>query len=178
MVLANYCDLLATNSSGFKLKNMMGNNTLDNIAGLSDTATNVNQRLFVLAGTSGSYGNYGQGKVWLDVGYGETAETPSDYRLADGNISNTLLTATASGVNTHAASPTQRMFFSVYTTFQNNGNSDVIVKEVGVYGNPSTNGYAYNTNTVLLCRKVLDNPITIAPGESYNFTYQLKIKDN
>lgn len=112
------------------------------------------------------------GNSWIDVGYGDDAVTGSDYCLADSNYSNRKLTAIAAGRNT----PTLGDIFNGYMNFRNDTAENVIVKEIGICGNPTSGNNI--VNMILYYRKVLDNPITIAPGEVYSFNYKVRIKDS
>ena len=104
------------------------------------------------------------------MGFGDTPETPDDYQLADSNYANRKLTVVGIGKNTPALGD----IFSVFANFSNDGAENVIVKEIGIVGNPTDS--STTANLCLLYRKVLDSPITIAPGEIYNFSYRVRIK--
>lgn len=102
----------------------------------------------------------------LFVGTGETAEADTDYKL---NTPVELSVTSASCTHT-AYNKTL-----VTRTFQNNTENAVTVKEVGLYlfahqgSSTSTDFYP----TVMLGRKVLDAPVTLAVGDTYTFTYNL-----
>lgn len=174
MLTNNYIKLFSIVSSQYKITNLLGGET-DYVAAYNDGgASALQNKLRGMCGIniaqySTSYG------VCVDVGFGSAAATPGDYKLDDSNFDNRKLDIVGSGVNTH----TDRAMFDIYANFANNGNADVIVTEVGVYGNP-TKGSSGTVDTAcaLLMRKVLDNTITIHPGETYNFNYRLVVKDN
>lgn len=124
-------------------------------------------------GVDGSWGTIASGKGMLDVGFGDTAESPNDYKLADGNQQNAKLTRIAMGKNSYTTGD----ILSIYANFKNNGNANVVVKEIGYYANPCNQvRYTSNSNTCLLFRKVLENPVTIAPGETYAFSYNVRFR--
>ena len=171
----NYVKLFSLSTSDFSLTNLEGNSTYYKVAQWGDTNSGwLSCRLAVMIGSQVSQYSTSIGVVWVEVGFGNTAETPNDYCMDEENYYSNKLTVTASGVASHS----DREFFSIYAIFRNDGNEDVVVKEVGVEGNP-TKGYnaGYHASNVLLMRKVLDTPLTIAPGESYSFNYRLRIKD-
>lgn len=174
MVLNNYCKMFGTTST-----------PLINPVGESGVSVGIDSpHVYIMGGRNYEYRRVtSMDRTFVDVGFGDTPETPDDYVLADGNSvpvknsgyvdkSEYHLTQVGGGYNAHTGN---REFFSEYTNFRNDTNQNIIVKEVGVYGQFGST----NVNQAgLIMRKVLDNPITIAPGESYSFTYRLRIKDN
>lgn len=114
------------------------------------------------------------GGACVVVGFGDTAEAPDDYGLADGNYNNARLAVANYGKNTFVPGD----IISIYAGYTNNTGSNVIVKELGIIGNPTGNSQASGGNNVcLLFRKVLETPVTIAPGETYIFSYRVKLKE-
>lgn len=114
------------------------------------------------------------GGACVVVGFGDTAEAPDDYGLADGNYNNVRLAVANYGKNSYVAGD----IISIYAGYTNNTGSNVTVKEVGIIGNPTGNSQASGGNNVcLLFRKVLETPVTIAPGETYIFSYRVKLKE-
>lgn len=102
----------------------------------------------------------------LFVGTGETVEAETDYQLntpVELSVTNASCTHTAYNKTL------------VARTFQNNTASAVTVKEVGLYlfahQGSSTASTFYPV--ILLGRKVLDVPVTLAVGDTYTFTYNL-----
>lgn len=123
-------------------------------------------------GTDYTYsGLGGSGKTFLDVGFGDTPETYGDYQLADSNY----VAQKLSIVSAQAVGRGSKDILNVLAIFRNNGAENAIVKEVGIYGNPCSQSQIDNVE--LLYRKVLDNPVTIAPGESYSFNYIVRLKN-
>ena len=108
----------------------------------------------------------------LEIGYGDTPESASDYNLADPDYLNTKLTCVAFGRSTINTGD----ILHIYSHFKNNGGSNVTVREVGVFMNPSTSTSTGGNNVVLSFRKVLESPVTIAPGETYAFDYNVRFK--
>lgn len=123
-----------------------------------------------MCGWSNVYHNFDAGSSYLEVGFGDTAVTAADYDLADSNLSNPKLTCVASGKN----SPNGTDLINTYANFRNDGSSNVVVKEIGVVG--VFNSQSSINAAALMYRKVLDTPVTIAPGETYNFNYKIRIR--
>lgn len=101
---------------------------------------------------------------WVDIGFGDTAPTASDYKLADSNALDNPTLNFVSGTNYR---PTGKLI-ALTGTFQNNTTNAVTVKEVGLCSRNGT-----QANNVLLVREVLDTPIVMAPGEIRSFTIAL-----
>lgn len=116
------------------------------------------------------YGYSSGGDCFLDVGFGDTPETINDYSLENPNyISNTL-----TFLNSQIISKGDREIYNMVALFRNDTGSNVTVKEIGYYATmANTSSPSYNA---LLSRKVLNNPITIAPGESYSFNYIIRLQ--
>ena len=112
----------------------------------------------------------GSNACYVMIGAGTTTPTKDDYDMADTSIigDNKMKSITQTGVYSDATGA------SITTQWRNESSEAITVKEVGlVY---KTNSMAYDkTCNVLLSRKVLDNPITIQPRETYIFTYNIKI---
>lgn len=110
-------------------------------------------------GTSGCSG------LLLFVGDGSADVTPEDYKLEKA-----LSLAVLSASCTHTNGVT-----SVIRTFQNTTEEAVTVREVGLYVFKTTGGQ--QKYMVMVGRKLLDNPVTIEPNETYTFTYQITMND-
>lgn len=175
MVLANYCNLFPNSSDQGMQMVDASSNQFTAVAPSYNSKTGYGYAMNCAAGMMYGYNALNNGYSWVDVGFGDTAESPGQYELAAPNNSATpKLTCIGGGQNNHSGVLTNRTFFDIYSNFRNDTSSNMIIKEVGYYGNL----YGENsTHKCLLCRKVLDTPITIAPGESYSFNYRLKIKD-
>ena len=136
-----------------------------NLVGLMQGVFPISERFNNKYGYGG-----GSGSCFLDVGFGDTPETVDDYSLENPNyIANTL-----TFVNSQILSKGDREIYNMIALFRNDTGSNVIVKEIGFYSMmANTSSASYN---VLLSRKVLNNPITIAPGESYSFNYIIRLQ--
>lgn len=169
MILKNARDIFTGISTG-------ANWVYNSLAGTSRSAgstdaTRTFPRIRAFCGYNSSYHSYNQPNAFVEVGYGDTPVTAEDYNLADSNASNSLLTCVSSGKNTAQTNE----IMSIYANFRNNGASNVTVREIGVV---LAANYDYNNvdYALMAYRKVLDTPIIIAPGETYNFSYVVRFK--
>lgn len=180
MILNNYTRLFNNSEGSYEMTNISGTNTTG-VSGWS-TGLGSGQADQKWQAVTGAYYGYGdtsgsgyKNKCWVDVGFSDTPESPTDYQLADSNFTNRKLTPSGGSVLTHS----NRELISVQTVYLNSGSESVTVKEVGYVANPCWGTASSGQNRmVLFCRKVLDTPIVIAPGESYSFNYRIRIKDN
>ena len=101
---------------------------------------------------------------WIDIGFGDTAVDPDDYKLEDSNALDTVILDFVSGTNDR---PNGKLI-SLTGTFQNNTANDVTVKEVGLCMRSGV-----QTRNVLVAREVLDTPIVMHPDEIRSFTFAL-----
>lgn len=104
------------------------------------------------AGTESLWGK------WIGIGTGDTAETANDYCL-DNFVQLTYISGSATNTNG---------IVNITQTFQNDTQSSVTIKEVGLYLDMA--GW-----TFLYARKVLDAPVTIPVGQSRAFTVHIDI---
>lgn len=104
--------------------------------------------------------------LYLKVGTGTTTPTGNDYELATVNT-DISCDAVVAGVSAN--------YTKTYTaTFSNPTSSDIVVTEVGLYGNVIYWNYGSPEYTdCLFDRTVLSTPITIPAGESKTITYEL-----
>ena len=104
--------------------------------------------------------------VYLGVGSGATAVTYEDIGLDDPITNLTVLSATQ--ITAYG-----KIIKYVYTTFRNDTNSPITVRELVFGFNLTSNskrcGFA-------IARKVLSRPITINPEETYSISYSLVLK--
>jgi hypothetical protein len=120
-----------------------------------------------------SYFTSTMGGWYVDIGFSDTAESFSEYKLVNSNSmdNSSLLTWVSSAVDN-----SQPYIKCITSTYINNTGNDVIVKEIGIIvkntGQASGGALSYN---YILARKVLDIPVTIHDGESYAFTYSISI---
>ena len=148
----------------------------------------------VLSGTTGSAAS----QTIIDVGFGDTAVTANDLKLADGNMTfkteNTsssswpykvqlqgeeYLTIVAQANN----SKVDGEITDKTVVYRNDSESTVTIKEIGMYW--IFNDMSYNTSTwwntqngsamSLAFRKVLTTPIVMAPGDVYAVTYRISL---
>lgn len=119
------------------------------------------------AGINAYYTNTNSG-MYIDVGFGTTAETVDDYKLADSNSlnNNSLLTYLSTTVS--------MLFpdYSVTSIYRNDTVNPITVTEIGL----CTKGNSANNSVIncLLTRVVLDTPVVIQPGEIKSFTITLR----
>lgn len=112
--------------------------------------------------SSYSAGNRSATGCFMCCGTGNTPESITDYKL-DSFVELEL-------VNGSVGFSVSKIL-SINTTFKNNTNSSITIKEIGLYSRPSASTSAHSK--VLIYRKVLDTPVTIAPDEVYTFTITL-----
>ena len=116
------------------------------------------------------YGGTDSSGFHVIVGGGDTPPTSDDYDMADTSILGT----------TKLRSLKQGATFSllnsafITTQWRNDSSAPIIVKEVGLAYKINNNAYDKSVN-VLVSRKVLNNPVTIQPGETYTFAYNIKV---
>ena len=122
--------------------------------------------------TAAYYSNSARG-WYVDVGFSDTPVEHDDYNLSDGNIN-----GASAGLLTYVTGAVTNVLPSIrtcVTTYRNDGNSDVVVKEVGIVGKiagSTANAPNYNH---LITRKVLDTPITVPAGATMSFTYSIDL---
>ena len=100
------------------------------------------------------------------LGKNDTPESPNDYTLNP--CSSTLV-----GSNYTMDDYSTLGFYVGSIIATNTGTKNEIIKEVGLVLKRTSTTAAYQNN-YLLARKVLPEPVTIAPGESYTFTLILQ----
>lgn len=109
---------------------------------------------------------YGIDYLTICLGKNDTPETSNDYTLE--SCSSTLV-----GSNYTMDDFSTLGFYVGSITATNTGTKNEIVKEVGLVLK-KTSTIRVAQNNYLLARKVLPEPVTIAPGESYTFTLILQ----
>ena len=100
------------------------------------------------------------------LGQNNNPESPNDYTLNP--CSSTLV-----GSNYNMGDYSTLGFYVGSIIATNTGTENEIVKEVGLVLKKTSTTADYQNN-YLLARKVLPEPVTIAPGESYTFTLILQ----
>lgn len=133
---------------------------------------------------TGTRNTYTESTDWwvLAIGSGSTSPTKSDYKLE-----NWIPTSKVKFISSRVTQNKNYLdydeppefIFNYATTYKNVSSDPVTVSEIGlVVGTPnwsSPTGSEQNKKVkILLARNVLDNPITIQPGELYTFTMVFK----
>ena len=162
MILSNFLSWLINNASW---TSMAGTSISQTNGGGAVTANANNVNCYYTTTLSGSY---------VDVGFGNTAETASDYKLANSNAMDTpTLTFVSNGF---VASGTYPYVRNLTTTYANNTGNDVTITEVGyVQKSGNTSSGSNPAFDVLLTRTVLDTPITVAAGSTVAITVTLEV---
>ena len=108
----------------------------------------------------------GNDYLTICLGQNSNPESPNDYTLNP--CSSTLI-----GSNYTMDDYSTLGFYVGSIIATNTGTENEIVKEIGLVLKKTSTVAAYQNN-YLLARKVLPEPVTIAPGESYTFTLILQ----
>lgn len=177
MILDNYKKLCQVSYGGDGAQNTPLKNIIDG-SNVAVTEMNDQRRVMALLGywnfpqtISSNYGAF-------DVGFDDTPESTSDY-IFHGNFYKRNIASPSEPALTPISysAPTKAIgeIINHIVTYRNETGSNITVREIAVLSNPTqvSNGNKY----VMLIRKVLDTPITIAPGESYTFQYILRFKN-
>lgn len=136
------------------------------------TASYTNTELLKLSSLSENCHYCGGGNLAYHVmiGGGDTPVTKDDYDMADTSI----IASDKMKSMKQIASYTLLSGASITTQWINNSSEPITIKELGLaykYGNAA---YEKNAN-ILVSRKVLTTPLTVQPGETYAFTYNIKV---
>jgi len=124
-----------------------------------------------------SSGGNNNGGFYVAVGYGNASENADDYKLSNmQGVDNDLLTHKY-GYNKCFSGDSDYPVW-VESVYENTGDTNVTVKEIGLVYKPNTyqwdSSWSWTHCNFLLARKVLANPVTIHPNEVYKFIYKLK----
>ena len=167
-----------TNLTGFtwskispKLKNHLGESPTINVSTIpleKISGSKYNCSTLDITKFDAPAANNANGTDYLTIclGRNDTSESPNDYTLNP--CSSTLV-----GSNYTMDDFSTLGFYVGSIIATNTGTENEIVKEVGLVLK-KTSGNASFQNNYLLARKVLPEPVTIAPGESYTFTLILQ----
>lgn len=98
------------------------------------------------------------------VGSGNTAPTTNDFCLSSRISSLTKTTSTAINPSQYNS-----FMYSIQTTYKNNTNENITVKEVGIATSFINLDDSPNAG-ILIVREVLDAPVVIKPQKSYTFS--------
>lgn len=173
MITANGKKIFQSYAGAGQLNAINYNNSAVQMGNASSSLTLIYAVMGFSVASPGSVLSMGQGYTAMDVGFGDTPESENDYKLENGNTESNLLQVVSYGRNSTALGD----LLNLYANFRNNGASNVVVKEIGIYGNPTNAGASSGgIRTVLLYRKVLETPVIIAPGETYSFIYNVRFK--
>lgn len=146
--------------------NWIGNHNFQDISAhsVAPAAVNAGDVLF-----STTYTYKSPVAKWIDVGFGNSAENSADHCLADANATNESLTC----VSQSAITKEDTDVFAAKATFRNDGSLSIIVREIGLFVGKASNTMSSYTDCMLVGRDLLSEPLTIDPGESYEFTYRV-----
>lgn len=98
--------------------------------------------------------------VSLLVGTGNTEPTYNDIKLAN-DVSTDL--SFISGTTSRADSG-NHLFHSITANYKNNTSDPITIKEIG-----------FSSSNILYTRSVLSSSVTINPGDTYAFTYNIEV---
>lgn len=159
MILKNFLNWIQNNAS---YTNFAGGNIMQSYMGGNITSYSNNVNSHYSTAPVGSY---------VDVGFGNTPVTESDYKLANSNAVDTpTLTFISNG---YVAQGTYPYIRNLTTTYSNDTGNDVTITEIGYAQKyDSANSSA---NNVLLVREVLDTPIVVPAGKTVSVTITMEI---
>ena len=116
------------------------------------------------------YADTGGGRTlgwYVMIGTGNTPPTKTDIHLE--SIINLSPTSTSLVVGTN------NILKKVIHKFTNTTDEAIVVKEIGLGYGGKVNA-SWPNNYFMCARKLLDTPITMQPGETYQFSYTIGIK--
>lgn len=115
-------------------------------------------------------GTSDNGACHVMVGAGDTPLSADAYDMVDTSIiASDKLRSLRQGATYTMVSGT-----TITTQWRNESASPITVKEVGLAYKYAGGSYDKTIN-ILLSHKVLDTPVTIQPGETYTFAYNIKV---
>ena len=147
-------------TNGKAMKNFSNSNQAN---GHSNVICTITANVFYTNQSAGQY---------VDVGYGDTAETASDYVLADSNCYGGTNVGALTWISTAKISDTPYVAGAI-SVYSNDTANNITVKEIGLVGKSNYSANAPLIN-ILLARKVLDTPVVIPPGGVCAFKFGLK----
>mgnify|MGYP004496559665 CR=1 FL=1 len=106
--------------------------------------------------------------IFIDVGTSDIEATSDDYALKSPSLELTASNHTAVLPNNGIDG------IIINRTFSNKTDSDITIKEVGLYQNIPYYRRTGTDSIALLAREVLSNPITLKPNQSRQFTFSIK----
>lgn len=166
MLLSNFnvgfCNNQYPYSSNSNGKNMAGSATQNSICGTIS--------YFGSTSTACHYCGSSSGTFYVMIGGGDTPPTKDDYDMADTSI----VASDKMRSMYQTASYTTNSGATVTTQWKNFSSSPITIKELGLAYKRSSATYDKSVN-ILWARKVLETPVTVQPGETYAFSYNLKV---
>ena len=164
--------LLYNFNSGF-CSNQYPYYNYSNLKDMSGTnRTNGTISLSYMSGiNSGShYSGSSSGAFYVMIGAGDTAPTRDDFDMADTSIvaSDKMVSLVQTATYTKAGGITAT------TQWKNNSSSPITIKELALTFKFNSAAYQKSAN-VIVARQVLDTPVTVQPGETYAFSYNIKV---
>lgn len=153
------------------LKWSTSNIAVTNMNGTSSTTSQIGGNIISNVNNVNSYYSNATAGSYVDVGFGNTPETQSDYKLA---ISNAVDTPTLTFIsNGFVAQGTYPYMRNLTTTYVNNSGNDVTITEIGYV--QKTNTANAPTGNALLSREVLDTPILVPNGQQVSITISFEL---
>ena len=118
----------------------------------------------------GHYCGTGSSNYHVIIGGGNTEVTKDDYDMADTSIiaSDKMKSVRQQASYSDAGGATAT------TQWSNMSSDPITVKEIGLAMKVGSGSYSKNAN-ILVARKVLSTPVTVQPGETYAFSYNIKV---
>ena len=104
----------------------------------------------------------------LIIGNGTTPPVATDYAIESEIYNNISFVALNTLINTTTGTITYEK------TMKNDRNEEIIISEIGLSWpiSTSTSYSSYNAYQILVYREVLENPLTVQPGESFTISIQ------
>lgn len=163
MLTNNYASLLSlsigTKSNNLPVcKDISGGTVNPNKAWL---ATILQYSLAIISG-----GGEAQRGHWMVFGEGNTPVESSDISIESPITDGFIVISQTSNIPYIYSST----IMTVTRIIQNTSSAPITISEVGLYGDNTS------TDTIMLAREVLDEPITLQPGEKHSFTMDLCVE--
>lgn len=145
-----------------------GNNGLSSRNSIDDCLMWILLRSYTSTSPERSY-------VFLDIGFGNTQVSKSDYVLADSNWLRRANNQPSLTIRTlESIPPTDEHTITwLMTTVTNDTNQEFIVRELGIAVRQWS---ADPKDLVLVARKVLSSPKRVLPGDTASFSFQLRFE--
>lgn len=138
--------------------------------GSTASYTNIDLRTLSASNENCHYCGGSNSAYHVMIGGGDTPVTKDDYDMADTSI----IASDKMKSMRQTASYTLLSGTSITTQWINNSSEPITIKELGLAFKFGTATYDKAVN-ILVSRKVLTTPLTVQPGETYAFTYNIKV---